>query len=230
MAKQNVLVVDDEKDILELVEYNLTKNGYSVLCASTGEEGLELARAKLPDLVVLDLMLPGLDGLDVCKMLKSTEKTQKIPVVMLTARGEEPDIVAGLELGAEDYVTKPFSPRVLVARIRAVLRRRETPKQPEGESVKIHQMIIHPNRREVLVRSKPVDLTCTEFGILIFLARRPGWVFTRYQIVDAARGQNAVVTERAIDVHIVSLRRKLGTQGRFIETVRGVGYKMKDAE
>jgi two-component system phosphate regulon response regulator PhoB len=230
MAKQNVLVVDDEKDILELVEYNLTKNGYSVLCASTGEEGLELARAKLPDLVVLDLMLPGLDGLDVCKMLKSTEKTQKIPVVMLTARGEEPDIVAGLELGAEDYVTKPFSPRVLVARIRAVLRRRETPKQPEGESVKIHQMIIHPNRREVLVRGKAVELTCTEFGILIFLARRPGWVFTRYQIVDAARGQNAVVTERAIDVHIVSLRRKLGTQGRFIETVRGVGYKMKDAE
>src|ERR1017187_6873717 len=135
MAKQNILVVDDEKDILELVEYNLVKNGYSVLCASTGEEGLELARAKLPDLVVLDLMLPGLDGLDVCKMLKSTEKTQKIPVVMLTARGEEPDIVAGLELGAEDYVTKPFSPRVLVARIRAVLRRREVPKQPEGESV-----------------------------------------------------------------------------------------------
>ena len=230
MAKQSILVVDDEKDILELVEYNLTKNGYKVICASTGEEGLELARAKLPDLVVLDLMLPGLDGLDVCKMLKSTEQTQKIPVVMLTARGEEPDIVAGLELGAEDYVTKPFSPRVLVARIRAVLRRREAPRQPEGESVKIHQLLIHPNRREVLVRGKAVELTCTEFGILLFLARRPGWVFTRYQIVDAARGQNAVVTERAIDVHIVSLRRKLGTQGRYVETVRGVGYKMKDAE
>jgi two-component system phosphate regulon response regulator PhoB len=230
MARQSILVVDDEKDILELVEYNLTKNGYNVLCASTGEEGLELARAKMPDLVVLDLMLPGLDGLDVCKMLKSTPQTQKIPVVMLTARGEEPDIVAGLELGAEDYVTKPFSPRVLVARIRAVLRRRETPKQPEGESVKIHQLLIHPNRREVLVRGKAVELTCTEFGILLFLARRPGWVFTRYQIVDAARGQNAVVTERAIDVHIVSLRRKLGMQGRYIETVRGVGYKMKDAE
>jgi two-component system phosphate regulon response regulator PhoB len=231
MTRQTILVVDDEKDILELVRYNLAKNGYEVLCAKTGEEGLELTRAKLPDLVVLDLMLPGVDGLDVCRMLKAGEATRAIPVVMLTARGEEADVVSGLELGAEDYVVKPFSPRVLTARIRAVLRRRREPQVADDSAVlKIHNMVIDPKRHEVLVRGKAVELTFTEFKILQFLARRPGWVFTRYQIVDAARGHDAAVTERAVDVHIVSLRRKLGSVGQCIETVRGVGYKMKDAQ
>ena len=228
MAKEHILVVDDEADIRKLVEYNLAKEGYKVACAATGEEALKKARATGPGLIILDLMLPGVDGLEVCRLLKSDARTQRIPIVMLTAKGEESDIVAGLELGAADYVTKPFSPRVLVARVRAVLRRSRVQPADESATITLSGLAIHPGRHEVLVKGKAADLTATEFRILHFLARRPGWVFTRYQIVDAARGEDAAVTDRSVDVHIVSLRRTLGPAGSKSETVRGVGYRFKD--
>jgi two-component system phosphate regulon response regulator PhoB len=228
MVPKNILVVEDEESILELVKFHLAREGYRVSCAGTGEDGLKEARSKRPDLVVLDLMLPGLDGLEVCKALKKDARTERILVVMLTAKGEESDIVAGLELGADDYVTKPFSPKVLVARIRAVFRRREAGSDAESASVKVHNIVIHPGRHEVLVAGKPVELTHTEFRILHFLARRPGWVFTRSQILDAARGDDIAVTDRSVDVHVVSLRRKLGKHGECVQTVRGVGYRFRE--
>ncbi|HBG78561.1 MAG TPA: DNA-binding response regulator [Phycisphaerales bacterium] len=227
MANEKILIVDDEEDVLELVRYNLDKNGYKVETAATGEQALAKAGAKLPDLIILDLMLPGIDGLDVCKKLKNDTKTQNIPVIMLTAKGEETDIVTGLELGADDYVTKPFSPKVLVARIRRVLQR-PIARDLEKASVKIHQMAIDPSRRQVLIKNKPVELTFTEFNILYTLAKRPGIVFTRYQIVDSIHGEDYLVTDRAIDVQIVSLRKKLGEYEKYIETVRGVGYRFRD--
>ena len=228
MAKANILVIEDEEDILELVRYNLAKEGYEVICATTGEEGLGVAKSKLPTLVVLDLMLPGVDGLEVCRLLKTDPKTRHIPIVILTARSEEADIVAGLELGADDYITKPFSPRVLVARVRTVLRRMMKEPVSETATVKIHDVVIHPGRHEVLVEGVPVELTYTEFGILHFLARHPGWVFTRSQIVDAVKGDDYPVTDRSVDVQIVGLRKKLGSHGRYIETVRGVGYRLRE--
>jgi two-component system phosphate regulon response regulator PhoB len=227
MAKENILIVDDEEDVLELLRYNLSKEGYGIETASSGEEALTKARAKPPDLIVLDLMLPGVDGLEVCKRLKSEDKTEQIPIVMLTAKGEESDIVTGLELGADDYVTKPFSPKVLIARIRRILHRARAV-ELEQSPVSIHELTINPTRREVLVANEPVELTFTEFNILYTLARRPGRVFTRYQIVDAVHGDDYLVTDRAIDVQMVSLRKKLGAYGEYLETVRGVGYRFKD--
>lgn len=228
MPKEKILVVDDEEDILELVRFNLSKEGYRVICAATGEKAVEMARAELPDLMVLDLMLPGMDGLEAAKFLKNNPETQNIPIVMLTAKGEESDVVTGLELGADDYVVKPFSPRILLARVKAVLRRKQTEATDDSEVVKIHNLVIHPGRREVRVDGKPVDLTFTEFGVLSYLMRRPGWVFTRSQIVDAVRGTDYYVTDRSVDVQIVGLRKKLGNAGKYIETVRGVGYRFKE--
>ncbi len=228
VTRKTILVVEDEEDILELVEYNLGKNGFTVTTVTSGEEALQSIRSKLPDMVLLDLMLPGIDGLEICKHLKADPRTQQIPVIMLTAKGEESDIVTGLELGADDYITKPFSPRVLIARIRTVLRRKTREKADENSVLRIHDLLIHPGRHEVLVAGEQADLTFTEFRILHLLARRPGWVFTRAQIVDAVRGEDYPVTDRAVDVHIVGLRKKLGPNGGFIETVRGVGYRMKE--
>lgn len=228
MAKENILVVEDEEDLLELVRYNLAKDGYNVLGVTTGEDALRLARTRPFDLAVLDLMLPGVDGLEVCKTLKSNPKTQQMPIIMLTAKGEEADIVTGLELGADDYVTKPFSPRVLLARMKAVLRRRNEAPQEDDKPIQIHDMVIHPGRHEVVIDGKRVDLTFTEFKVIHFLARRPGWVFTRYQIVDNVHGEDYAVTERSVDVQIVGLRKKLGDAGKYIETVRGVGYRFKE--
>ncbi len=228
MAKERILVVDDEEDILELVRFNLAREGYPIICTTSGEESLKIAQKEHPDLIVLDLMLPGIDGLDVAKALKNDPKTRDIPIVMLTAKGEEADIVTGLELGADDYIAKPFSPRILVARVRAVLRRGAS-EVPEDESVlKVRNLLIHPGRREVLVNGEQAQLTFTEFGILNFLARRPGWVFTRSQIVDAVRGDDYPVTDRSVDVQIVGLRKKLGRAGEYIETVRGVGYRFRE--
>ena len=229
MAHQSILVVDDETDILELVEYNLTRAGYRAACVTTGESALARARSHAPDLIVLDLMLPGVDGLEVCRQLKAEPAMRAIPVVMLTARGEEADVVAGLELGADDYVVKPFSPRVLVARIRAVLRRRQRwASDDANRSIAHGEIVVDPGRHEVAVAGEPVALTATEFRILHALARRPGWVFTRNQLVNLAQGPDAVVTDRTVDVHIVAIRRKLGGCGDYIETVRGIGYRMKD--
>lgn len=229
MPGEKILIVDDEEDILELVAYNLAKEGYRTLKAATGEDALSMSRTESPDLIVLDLMLPGIDGLAVMKALKADTDTRGIPTVMLTAKGEEADIVAGLELGADDYIVKPFSPRVLLARIHAVLRRKpETGKEPSA-TLHIHDLEIHQGRRRVLAGGKPVDLTFTEFQILSFLAARPGWVFTRTQIVDAVRGNSYPVTDRSVDVQIVGLRKKLGPCGKYIETVRGVGYRFSES-
>jgi len=228
MTKKQILAVDDEEDILELVQFNLTKEGYQVFCAASGDEALKLANTHLPDLIVLDLMLPDIDGLEITKILKGEPATKDIPIVMLTAKGEEADIVIGLELGADDYITKPFSPRILIARVRAVLRRKTKGQSDDALPTKIHNITIHPGRREVLVDGDPVQLTFTEFGILEFLARRPGWVFTRFQIVDAIRGDDYPVTDRSVDVQIVGLRKKLGPAGKYIETVRSVGYRFKE--
>jgi two-component system alkaline phosphatase synthesis response regulator PhoP len=228
MAHEKILTVEDEEEIQELVGYNLMKQGYRVVRAVSGEEGLRLVRSEAPDLILLDLMLPGIDGLEVCRALKRDPDTQSIPIMMLTAKGEEADIVTGLELGAEDYITKPFSPRVLVARIRALLRRIAEQPLPEEELVRTQDLVIHPGRHEVTVKNKPVQLTATEFRVLHVLASRPGWVFTRYQIANEIHGDNDVVTDRAIDVQIVGLRKKLGPAARYIETIRGVGYRFKE--
>ncbi len=231
MAKENILVVEDEEDIQELLQYNLTKENYRVTCVSSGEETLKVAKADTPDLMLLDLMLPGIDGLEVCKSLKGDPKTSKIPILMVSAKGEEADVVTGLELGADDYVTKPFSPRILLSRIKAVLRRKQgddEEKDKNNETIEIGDMVIHPGRHEVLVKNNPVKLTFTEFRILEVLATRPGWVFTRNQIVEAVRKENFAVTDRSVDFQIVGLRRKLGECAQYIETVRGVGYRCKE--
>jgi len=228
MVQKRILLIEDEKDIAELIRHHLAREGYAVSRAATGEEGLRLARADPPSLILLDLMLPGVDGLEVCRALKRQRGTDAIPIVMLTAKSEESDIVAGLELGADDYITKPFSPPVLVARLRAVLRRRSRPAPAETEPIEFRGLSIHPGRHEVRVNGKPVELTATEFRLLRLLAGRPGWVFTRSQIVDAVRGEDYPVTERSVDVHIVGLRKKLGRAGEWIETVRGVGYRFQE--
>jgi two-component system phosphate regulon response regulator PhoB len=228
MAKQLIFVVEDEEDILELVGYNLNKEGYQVQGFTNGEEALRQLRAGRADCLVLDLMLPGMDGLDVCKTIRNTPETRHLPIIMLTAKGEEADIVSGLEIGADDYIVKPFSPRVLVARIRAVLRRKQQAPGDEQQILKIHDVEIHPGRHVVMVDQIPVQLTSSEFSALHFLASKPGWVFTRYQIVEAVHGINYPVTDRSVDVLIVGLRKKLGPHGKLIETVRGIGYRFRE--
>jgi len=228
----SILVVEDEQDIRELISYNLLKEGYRVVGVASGEEALAIARAQPPDLILLDLMLPGLDGLAVCRRLKADPKTAPVAVVMVTAKGEEADVVTGLNLGASDYVTKPFSPKVLLARVRAVLRRASAGPagQPgeEDEVLRIHNLAIHAGRHEVLVDGEPAPLTATEFRLLCLLARRPGWVLTRQQILDALHGDCYAATDRAVDVQVMGLRRRLGAAGRYVETVRGVGYRFKE--
>ena len=228
MARVRILVVDDEPDILELIRYNLTRNNYDVTGVGSGEEAFASVRMSPPDLVVLDLMLPGVDGLEVCRRLKNDARTAGIPVIILSAKGEEADVVTGLELGADDYLTKPFSPRVLLARIKAVLRRQQSEPDADDAVITHHDLQIHPGRHEVQVADALVQLTLTEFRILHLLARRPGWVFTRNQILEAAQGDDSSVTTRAVDVHIVALRRKLGPSGDLIETIRGVGYRLQE--
>jgi two-component system phosphate regulon response regulator PhoB len=226
MSRERILVVDDEEDLLELVNYNLTKEGYRVTCVASGERALKEAQDSLPDLIVLDLLLPRVDGLELCKLLKADQRTKHIPIVMLTAKAEESDIVRGLDLGADDYIAKPFSPRVLVARIRSVLRRKPS-QVDKDETVQVHELTIDPGRHEVTVGGNPVVLTFTEFRLLHFLALKPGWAYTRTQIVDAVKGEDYPVTERSVDVQVTGLRRKLGDFGHYIETVRGVGYRFK---
>jgi two-component system alkaline phosphatase synthesis response regulator PhoP len=227
-SDSRILVVEDEQDILDLIRYNLEKAGHAVTPATTGEAGLARAREAPPALVVLDLMLPGMDGLAVCRALKRDARTADVPVLMVTARGTEGDIVAGLNIGADDYVVKPFSPAVLVARVGALLRRTAAPEPDAERPLTVHGLTIHPGRHRVEVAGEPVALTATEFRILHFLARRPGWVFTRHQIVDGVMGEGHPVTERSVDVQIAALRKKLGPRGDLIETVRGVGYRVRE--
>ncbi len=228
MAGEHILIVEDEEDVVELIRYNLAKEGFRCESVGTGQGALERAQATLPDLVLLDLMLPVLDGLEVCKRLKSSTKTEHIPIIMVTAKSDEADIVTGLELGADDYVTKPFSPKVLVARVRTVLRRKTGDMPAMSSVVRIHDLEVDPGRHRVLVGDKTIELTASEFGLVHFLAARPGWVFTRYQIVDAIHGSDYPVTDRSIDVQVVGLRKKLGAAGKYIETVRGIGYRFKE--
>jgi two-component system, OmpR family, alkaline phosphatase synthesis response regulator PhoP len=229
MPNEKILVVDDEKDILDLLRYNLEKERYQVTCTSSGEQALVMATQIKPDLVLLDLMLPGVDGLEVCRKLRSHPVTARVPTIMLTAKGEDLDIVTGLEVGADDYITKPFSVRVVLARVRAALRRVRDQDEAESDKViSVHDVTIDPNRHEVLVHETPVTLTATEFRILRFLALRPGRVYTRDQIISAVRGEDYAVTDRSVDVTIVGLRKKLGEAGRLVETVRGVGYRFKE--
>jgi two-component system phosphate regulon response regulator PhoB len=228
MSKKHILVAEDDETIAELIRYNLEKNGFRVSCQVSGEKTLLQAGTDLPELILLDILLPGIDGIQVCRLLRAEEKTRSVPIIMVTAKGEEADIVEGLEAGADDYITKPFSPRVLVARVQAVLRRgrREGAEaQSIRPAIRVHRLFIDPQRYQASVGGKRLDLTVTEFQILAFLAGRAGWVFTRQQIVEAVRGGDYHVTDRAVDVAVFGLRKKLGEYSEYIETVRGIGYR-----
>lgn len=228
--KHGILVVEDEEDILALIQFNLIRRGYEVETAVCGEEALDKIKRCVPDLMVLDLMLPGIDGLEICRRLRadSTSETAALPIIMLTARGEEEDVVRGLEMGADDYLTKPFSMKILLARIQTVLRRQADNSGIGDEKIIHGALSICPGRNLVMVNDERIDLTFTEFKVLEALAMRPGWVFTRYQIVNMVRGQDYAVTDRAVDVQIAGLRKKLGSCGQYIETVRGVGYRFQE--
>lgn len=233
MNKPSILVVEDDTDIQQLVSYNLIKAGYNVTCADSGEEALELLARERVDAMLLDLMLPGKDGMEVCRTVRDREETRGLPIIMLTAKGEEDDIISGLECGADDYITKPFSPKVLIARVEAALRRKpqvaaDQEADEESRTITLHSMKIHPGRHEVLLHGEKIHLTTTEFTILALLAGRPGWVFTRQQIIDQIRGYDYMITPRAVDVQIFGLRKKLGETDAYIETVRGIGYRIKE--
>ncbi|HCN19542.1 MAG: DNA-binding response regulator [Planctomycetes bacterium RIFCSPHIGHO2_02_FULL_50_42] len=227
MPKKDILIIEDEKDLVELIQYNLEKEGFRVAYAYDGEEGLHKAGSKHPALVLLDLMLPRLDGLEVCRRLKQDSKTADIPIIILSVKNSEADVVAGLELGVDDYITKPFSPRVLISRVRAVLRRSEREAGPK-KHIKIDGLVIDASRHEVFLDGKNVVLTMTEFNLLRYLASRPGRVFTRDQLMSGVLGEDSMVVDRTIDVHVASLRKKLGRYATYIVTVRGLGYKFKD--
>jgi two-component system alkaline phosphatase synthesis response regulator PhoP len=229
MPSEKILVVEDEADILEVIQYNLEREGYAVLTSADGGEALRMARSESPDLLLLDLMLPGMDGLEVCRRLKEDTLTRTMPVIMVTAKGEESDIVIGLGMGADDYVIKPFSPRELVARVRAVLRRGSL-RDGAGPAERIQRdgVLVDAVKHQVLVDGDPVPFTATEFRLLHFLASHPGRVFTRNQLLSRVIGDDAIVIDRNIDVHVRAIRKKLGSNRALIETQRGVGYRFKD--
>jgi len=228
LSAARVFIIEDEQDISELMRFNLALEGYLVETFASGEAGFRGLESRTPDLLILDIMLPGMSGLEICKRLKENPATKTVPVIMVTAKGEESDIVRGLEIGADDYVTKPFSPKVLLARVDAVLRRAQKQNEKQADIVRCGGIEINVGRVEVSVEGRKVDLTQSEFRILQFLVQRPGWVYTRAQIVEAIRGENYAVTDRTIDFQMVGLRKKLGEHGHLIETVRGVGYRFKD--
>lgn len=233
LKKKIVLIVEDDEDIQQLVGYNLIKAGFQVEYADSGEEALDKIKKPYPDLILLDIMLPGLDGMEICKVLRSDNQTAEIPIIMLTAKGEESDIISGFEFGADDYITKPFSPKILLSRVKALLRRKVTEEaapaiSERGEVIKTENITINPGMYEVTVDGQPVRLTPTEFGILQLLAKRPGWVFSRQQIIDHVRGYDYLVTPRTVDVQMFSLRKKLGDSGKKIETVHGIGYRFNE--
>lgn len=226
MRHEQIAVIEDESDILEMIAYNLTREGYKVLSARDGAAGLELVRQEAPDLVLLDLMLPQLDGIEVCRRLKHDPLTRAIPIVMVTAKGEESDIVLGLGVGADDYIPKPFSPKELLARIKAVLRRGPLKEERgAGERIVRGNVVIDATRHEVLIDGATVEYTATEFRLLQLLASHPGRVFTRDHIISRVIGEDALVIDRNIDVHVRSVRKKLGVYRELIETIRGVGYR-----
>lgn len=228
MKTGTILVIDDEKDLHELVRYNLAKEGFDVIVASDGTSGLDIALRHRPDLIVLDLMMPGMDGLEVCRRLRADERGRRIPLLMLTAKASEADRVVGLELGADDYLTKPFSPRELVARVKALLRRTQTQEEP-AEMIRRGELVIDVGCHQVRFEGEEVLLTATEFRILQYMASRPGRVLKRDEIIEAALDHNTDVFDRTIDVHITAIRRKLGQGADMIQTVRGFGYRFRDS-
>ena len=224
--QKNIVIVDDEIDILEILKINIERNNYKAYCFQDGESAISHILKNLPDLIILDLMLPGIDGFDICRLLKNKDLTKNIPILILSAKGEESDIIKGLELGADDYVTKPFSAKVLSARVNTLLRRSlANEEEAKDKSITFEELSIHPGKRNVKISNKTVDLTYTEFQILFLLASHPNWVYTRNQIIDEIRGDDYPVTDRSIDFQIVGLRKKLQSASRFIKTVRGVGYR-----
>ncbi|MFK7960911.1 MAG: response regulator transcription factor [Phycisphaerales bacterium] len=238
MSGQHALIVEDELEIAELIQFHLEREGFAATHVDSGTAAMAALERELPDVVILDLMLPDLDGLEICRRLRYAARTRDLPIVMVTAKGEEADVVAGIELGADDYVAKPFSPKVLMARVKNVVRRREplTANDATGapaDSTQIRlgggQVVIDTDRHVVTAANEPVELTLTEFGILRYLAARPGFVRTRDQIIAAVHGGNTVLSRRTVDVHMTALRRKLGESGSIIETVRGVGYRLAES-
>lgn len=227
MAKAKILVIEDEKDIAELIQYNLEREGYNVITVYTGEEALDVLKKDLPHLILLDLMLPGMDGMETCRLIKENSKTQHIPVMMVTAKSEDSDVVIGLQLGADDYITKPFSPRILLARIKTILRRLAQKDIPQ-ETRKLGPFLMDILKHKITYENKSIELTAIEFNILEFLSRHPGRVFSRDQILDKAWAEGKFIVDRAVDVHILSLRKKLKKGADLIETVRGVGYRFKE--
>jgi DNA-binding response OmpR family regulator len=224
---QLILVIDDEEDLIKLVKYNLEKQGYLVLSAKDGSNGLRLAQNHHPDLIILDIMLPDTDGLDLLRLLRQDQRTSGIPIIMLTAKAEEVDKILGLELGADEYITKPFSIKEFLARVRALFRMTQRITRPE-EVLKFDQLIIDTGRHEVKLSNKRIELTATEFNILKFLASKRGRVSTREEIICNTMGDDTTIFDRTIDVHIMSIRKKLGRYGKLIQTIRGVGYRLSE--
>ena len=222
-----IAVVDDEPHIVELITHNLKRESFKVKELYDGTSLLSYLKTTLPDLIILDLMLPEIDGLEVCRILKKSERTSSIPIIMLTAKGTETDKVVGLELGADDYMVKPFSPRELLARVKAVLRRVEA-RAEKTKIIKIDDIVIDTGKFEVTIRGKKIDLTTTEFRILAILAERRGWVFTRDQLLDRLWGEDKIVIGRTIDVHVTRLRKKMGELGKSIKSIKGIGYKFEE--
>jgi two-component system, OmpR family, alkaline phosphatase synthesis response regulator PhoP len=229
--KKKIAIIEDEPDISELLVYNLEKEGYAVIRSFDGGEGLKLIRQERPDLILLDLMLPGMDGLEICQALKQDEQTRHIPIVMITAKSEESDVIVGLQMGADDYVTKPFSPKVVLARVKAAFRRNHKGQTADAAALRnFGQLTLDLPKYKVVVAGDPVSLTTIEFAILEFLSRTPGRVYTRDQILDSVWKEGKFIIDRAVDVHVRGLRKKLGRAADFVETVRGVGYRFKDVE
>lgn len=229
--RKKVVVIEDEPDIQEMIEFNLEKEGFRVVTASSGDDGIRAVVREAPDLVLLDLLLPGLDGIEVCRKLKMDPVTQKIPIIMVSAKGEESDVVLGLGVGADDYVTKPFRPKELIARVRVALRR-GTVQDEEGQSERVVRsgLVVDAARHEVRLDNRAITLTATEFRLLHLLASHPGRVFTRDQLVTRVIGGGAAVIDRNIDVHIRAIRKKLGESRHLIGTIRGVGYRFQDQD
>jgi len=227
MIKEKILIVDDEKEIIELIKYNLEKANFNVISAKSGGEALDLIDSKPSiNLIILDVMLPGIDGLEILKKIKKSEKTKNIPVIMLTAKGEESDIVAGLKLGADDYITKPFSVKVLIERVKTILRRKNSELEQQ-DIIEKNDIKVNLSTYQTTFKEIPINLTSVEFKILVFLMKNSGKPFTRSQILDNVWGEEVAVVDRAVDVHIRWLRKKLGKAGSSIETVRGIGYKFQ---
>ncbi len=230
MSQKHVIVVEDEPDILEVLRYNLKREGFEVTTCLDGAKGLDLIQRQKPDLVLLDLMLPGLDGLDICRHLKANSLTQHVPIIMVTAKGEESDVVLGLGMGADDYIAKPFSPKELIARVKAVLRRSVTSEsQVQKDRIVVDGLVVDASKYKTSLDDSEIKLTVTEFRLLHYLAGHPGQVFSREQLLNYALGHNAVVVDRNVDVHIRAIRKKIGDEKQFIQTIRGVGYRFKES-